>query len=161
MASVYNTYANLPSQAATKVAAISTLTTASLADKGTQVSADGLSVITRYAYETGNPAQPLEVTVRSSYDPKANVRHDSVRLSTYIEHVEDYGDSEVAAILPTDVVIAWNSPSRVIPDVASVSIMIQALFGLLMNSFDGTDGTPDTIIFDAINFGRTKDFWGA
>lgn len=147
-----STYANMPTQQASKNAAISGLTTASLQFQGTVVSADGRIRETRYEFAGTSSLLKTIVTVRHEL-----TKSGTARCKVQITNDVSFTDPVTAEVsLRTyEVGLFWNADQDRVEDGDKHSVLIQTVCALLLGAFDGSTGVPSAAPVKSLNIGKT------
>jgi hypothetical protein len=147
--------ANLPTQQATKNAAMTLLTHSYVERVSEVLSSDGLTHTVNYVYATGEPDRETTVVVRRQYDAKNDITRTSLRLLT-----EQYDDAD-DTIVPTvaEAGVFWNVPGQHASDIVDIQTLLSCAFSLAQGSFDGTSGIPSPTVMTNTDFGLIGSLW--
>lgn len=145
---------NLPTQQASKNAAMTLLTNSYLQRTSDVLSADGMTYTVNYVYADGDPEDETTLIVRRQYDVKNDVTRTSLRLSTML-----YDDADdTVARRPVEALLAYNVPGVHDHDPVEVQTLLSCVYGCMAGSFDGTSGVPDPDIMTNLDFGIAPSF---
>lgn len=154
------TAANIGAQQGSKNAAITTMNAAAFSSPATDTKRVGGVVTQTSTFRfMANAWGETELEVKHVEQPakagSLNIRH-SLKLRTNVKYDDDTtGVPDV--VVPYECVIAWNHPSSVPLDVATMSRMLQALASLVLADFDGSTGIPDAAVVNYATLGITQN----